>query len=110
MERKAALADGTRPGLPCASPGQVSDACSRVVTARPEWCLLRGGNRVSAWEVLRIALLRDIAGLSGSEIGRLLSVGDSSVKRRYQIHRAWMESMGEYRDVVGAVAGECLRG
>ena len=110
MERKAALADGTRPGLPCASPGQVSNACSRAVTARPEWCVLRGGIRVSAWEVLRIALLRDIAGLSWSEIGRLVSVADSSVKRRCRIHRAWMESMGEYRKVVGAVAGECLRG
>lgn len=75
--------------------------------------VLRCGNRVSVRAVLLTARLRNLPGLSWSEISRRHPVGESSAKRRYQIHRAWMGSLGsmeEYREVVGAVAGECLRG
>jgi len=109
MKRKAALADGTRPGLPCASGEQVRSACSRAMAARPGWWMTRGGNRVPVWEVMLVALWRDVAGLRWSEIGARASIGESSAKRRYRIHRAWMASSEDYRDAVVAVTGDCVR-
>ena len=57
-----------------------------------------------------VALLQYVAGLHWSEIGRRVSAGESSAKRRYQIHGTRMETMGEFGEVVSAVATECLRG
>ena len=109
MERKAALADGTRPGLPCTSAEQVRIACSRAAAVRGEWRMARGGNPVLVWEVLQVALWRDIAGLRWSEIGTRASVGESSARRRYQIHRAWLASIEEYWQALTAVTSDCLR-
>ena len=110
MQRKAALADGTRPGLPCVSAERVSAVCSRAATAHPAWQIRCDANRIDVGEVLEVALLRDVAGLRWSEISRRVSAGESSTKRRYQIHRTRMEAMEEYREMVSAVARECLRG
>jgi REP element-mobilizing transposase RayT len=110
MQRKAALADGTRPGLPCIGAERVSAVCSRAAAAHPEWQIRCGANRIDVGEVLEVALLRDVAGLRWSEISRVVSAGESSGKRRYQIHRARMETMKEYRELVRAVATECLQG
>ncbi len=59
---------------------------------------------MSVREVLVVALLRDLFGLSGSEISTRVPMEESSAKRRYQIHRAWMGSMRDYWKVVGAAA------
>lgn len=112
MQRKAALADRTRPGLPCASAGLVSEVCSqhRQAIEQLEWTALRARNRRGVWGVLLTALLRDVAGLSWVEISRRISIGESTAKRRYQLHRTWMGSLAQYREAAAAAAADCLRG
>jgi hypothetical protein len=109
MQRKAALADGTRPGLPCASAERVSAACSHATTSHPEWKIQVGPSRIDVGKVLEVALLRDVAGLCWSEISRRVSAGESSVKRRYQIHRTQMERVEEYREMVSTVTTAVVR-
>ena len=110
MLRKADLADGTQPGLPCASAQSVHDAWALASAARPKWTLPRGKKRVSAWEVLLVGLLRDVGGLRWSEICARVEVGESTTRRRHRAHGEWMVAMGEYRAVAGEVAARCFDG
>lgn len=94
MRRKAELADGIRPGIPCASPTAVLCCWERRALADPEWRLPRGRSRVEVWPAALVGLLRDVAGLSWAEIQRRADASASGVQRRYQNHRIWMGQGG----------------
>jgi REP element-mobilizing transposase RayT len=110
MQRKAELADGTRPGIPCASPTAVLRSWEQRVRAHPEWRLPRGGKPVEVWPVLLVGLLRDLAGSSWTEIRQRTNASPSGIQRRYQAHQAWMGMDAAYLEMVGEVGVECVRG
>jgi len=106
MKRKAKLADGTQPGLPCASGGALWAAWKRRAEARCEWQLPRGTRGVDVWPVMIVGLLRDLAGSSWAEIQQRTGGSSSSIQRRYQSHRAWMADEEAYVAVVGELGAE----
>lgn len=110
MQRKARLADGTRPGLPCSSADRVLTECARAHSIHATWRIPRGGNRVNPWEVIQVAALRDIAGLAWSQIHQRTSVSPSAARRRYEIHQHWMATRSAYVRAVQDVAQSCLQG
>lgn len=109
MRRKARLADGTRPGLPCVPVEAALSACEKGAAERPAWRLPRGTVSVDPWPGLRVALMRDLAGLSWEQIARRLSISDSAARRRYAGHRHWIETESEYRETLAAVSAWSLR-
>ncbi|MFT5050418.1 MAG: REP element-mobilizing transposase RayT [Chlamydiales bacterium] len=110
MRRKAMLADGTRPGAPCAPVETVMGACVRYTEMRPAWRIKRGRASIDAWSVLQVALLRDVAALGWAQLGLRVGLSESSAKRRYATHRVWMQREAEYREAVARVCGDCLNG
>lgn len=110
MREKAELADGVRPALPCAAPEFVQELCSRAAEGEPDWFLRRGRNAVGGWSVLLVALLRDVAGQSWTEIAHRCEIATASAHRRYRCHRAWLGRDEAYDLAVTKMARQCVNG
>jgi len=102
------LADGTKPGIPCTSASALLVAWERRAASNSAWQLARGTNSVDVWPVMIVGLLRDLAGSSWAEIQRRTGGSCSSVQRRYQAHRTWMDKEDAYVAMVGDLGAECL--
>ena len=100
FERKARLGDGTKPGSPLAGPDQIE----RVIDwrGRTEGALrLKSGTRLrDAWPVLRVGLLRDLAGMSFPSMAGRVRGSTTAVARTYRLHQAWTRDEPTYRELV----------
>ena len=94
---KARLADGTRPGLPCASAQSVRTAWQHARSHRSEWLLERRSGSLDLWNILLIGLLRDVGGLRWSEIALRAESSEAAARRRYEFHRTQLVEDSEYR-------------
>jgi len=114
MRNKSVLADGTQPGLPYASASKVREVVTRAREAGvPAGLTVSDTRRVSLWNVLLVALLRDVAGLRWAEIGMRVGTREAAARRRYRHHEQWMaseEGDGIYAALIGKLARECLVG
>jgi REP element-mobilizing transposase RayT len=109
MRSKSELADGTQPGLPYASAQRVRAVVSIAIEAGvPADLTTSDTRRVSLWDVLLVALLRDVAGLRWAEIGARVETGEAAARRRYRRHEQWMANKGAYTAMIGELARECL--
>ncbi|HEU4393982.1 MAG TPA: transposase [Planctomycetota bacterium] len=109
MERKANLADGTRPGLPVASPGTLV-RCVRDGAGSPAPALVRSGRRgVARREVLLSGLLRVGAGLAHEEIASRLGVPWTRVQVRLRLFRRAVRFDPGFRDEAAALLARALR-
>jgi REP element-mobilizing transposase RayT len=93
MGRRAMVADG-RPGLPIAD----AESVLAVVGANSgsAWPVHLGRKRVSGWDIVRVALLRDLAGLSYREISQRVRCHRSMARRRYEKHVRALREDPEY--------------
>lgn len=105
---KANLADGTKPGLPCASGRTIKSEWGRARAERGEWRVRRASNRVDLWPAMLAGLLRDAGGLRWSEIGLRSQVTESTARHRYKLHRAQIAECREYREVASEIAAKSL--
>ncbi len=105
MERKARLADGTRPGLPMATPESVV-ALVDTHRRRSPGARIAVGRRTdrSVWDVAVVALLRDAAGETFESIARRATMTLTDVWRRYAEHRNAIRVDSGYADVVADLA------
>ena len=86
MRRKAKLADGSRPGMPCVATAWVSEICRREAKHSP-WDRTDGRRtKLDLEQVLEVALLRELAGLRWEEIAQRVGLSNSGAKRRYAAH------------------------
>jgi REP element-mobilizing transposase RayT len=109
MVRKAHLADGTRPGLPMATP----EAVVRVVDIhdrRSPGIHVVVGRRSerSLRELALVALLRDVAGETFEAIARRTGMTLTEVWRRYAEHRRVVPSDARYGSRVVDLVREAL--
>jgi REP element-mobilizing transposase RayT len=110
MKRKAALADQTKPGLPLVSPAAVLAAWR---TARP---LLSGQLRAGRGparplaEVARVALLRDLSGLTYEAIAAQLGTARRQARLDYLRHAALVQDDPSYARTMGDVIARALGG
>lgn len=108
MMRKAALADQTRPGLPLVPARTLLDAwrCHRPAL-RGSVRGRRGPGRLTC-HVARVALLRDLCGLTHERIAALLHASPSQARLDARRHVVLLREDPEYAKACGAVAAEAL--
>ena len=110
MRRKAALADGSEPGLPCVAATWISAAC-HTLGERSVWTTRTGRrNEVDLWSVLQVGLLRDLASLRWREIAQRIEASTASAKRHYAIHQREIAGDECYANQAQETACELLRG
>ncbi len=106
MERRAMVADG-RPGLPVAD----AESILAVVGAdsASEWSVHLGRKRVSGWDIVRTALLRDVAGLRYREVARRVLCHPSMARSRYEKHVRGLRKDPAYARRVLELTRACLK-
>lgn len=100
MERKAKLADGARPGLPMVAPETLT-ALVRAERRLTPYARIDVGSRTerSLWDVVFVALLRDVASAYKAISHRTRSTPASS-RRRHLEHRSTLTADRAYADAV----------
>lgn len=108
MRRKATLADGTAVGVPLV-PWQAIKACLKGVagelSSRPDG----DGRACCLSDVAGAGLLRDVASLSYSRIGRIASCSETAAKYRVRRHHALLAADPSYARIVADVACRALK-
>jgi len=109
MKRKAALGDGTRPGLAVLDPESIDRAVERKALLLGTWTIRRGRQERSGWPVVRAGILRDLTGSTWSEIALRLDCASAQARRLAGLHARLLQEDEEYeRRAVELVEG--LRG
>jgi hypothetical protein len=105
MRRKARLADGVEPGLPVVDLDGLEEALREIAPpADRAWKLDREGG----WELIRIALSRELCGESLETIAARLGRSMSTVSRACRIHETRLEN-AEYALRAALVAHRALQ-
>lgn len=104
MLRKAALADQTRPGLPYADAQTVDAAWRRSGAALPGDVGGRRGPGRPLARVLRVALLRDLAGLRYTAIAQRCGTSVTEARRCYRQHAARLLEHAAYASTFATIA------
>ena len=109
MERKANLADGTRPGLPLVSTQKVhkelqSHSPCALIIPRAE-----RGKEWDPWKVLSVWLHRNLASQSHTQIAARLDIPEGSVGRQINQHRIFLRQSEEYQTLAVQLVQACLR-
>jgi hypothetical protein len=102
MLRKAALADGTKPGVAMLP----ADAILRVVESDADhWRTARGAGEASVERHRRVAalLLRELGGLTFAAIARFLGVAPESARRFHARARALLVNDEEFGHTVASL-------
>jgi len=109
MRRKAALADGTAPGLVVASPETVQEVVGRRAAMRGAFSVSPCGRQRSAWHLLRAGLLRHLAGVSVMQVAAILGRPRSTMSLWLAAHRRATLDCDEYAQEAAICAAECAR-
>ena len=109
MRRKAALADGTRIGLPLCDALDVVQLVAEHRARRGEWPIRLSRSVSCGWRSLRVALLRDLCASSWAEIGASFGAGDQAALRAYRLHSRAIDALPEYAHTTARVSAEALR-
>jgi len=96
MRRKAALADGTSIDLPVCDSADVLGMIAAERALRPKWRVGLSRKPCDAWQLLELALVRDLCGSSWPEIAVLVGGSDQAALRGYRLHGRALEEDGEY--------------
>lgn len=108
MVRKAALADQTRPGLPHADADTVDEAWRRAGAAMPGAVRGRRGPGRPLARVLRVALLRDLAGVRYAAIAQRCGTSITEARTCYRQHAARLLKDPSYAAACGSIARATL--
>ncbi len=109
MKRKAALADQTKPGLAHVDVRTILDRVRKAMKARPGWTCIPGRKQPrSAWPILRVGLLRDLAGMTHQQVAQVLELPQSTSQVRAEQHRRLVQEDSVYMDAAARLAAECL--
>lgn len=85
MERKAQLADGTSAGLPCASANRIISTLADIHASAPALGLHEMAE-ATLRSTLEVGLLREVGGLTWSEICQRTNLSSASARRRFFKH------------------------
>ncbi len=107
MERKARLADGTRPGLPACGAAQVEQAI-RVVLDLPLDGDIGASAQVSLIRPLRAGLLHDLAGIRVTSIAAIVGANRSTVGNDLNRHRQLVADDPSYGTIATRVIATAI--
>ena len=113
MRRKALLADGTAIGLPVCDPKRVGEIVDAAQSAHGDWAVSTSQKPVDAWQLMRVALLRELCASAWAEIGIRVGLTDRGASQSYVRHSRVLTENAEYATVVAelgrAALDSCLR-
>ncbi|MFN0008689.1 MAG: transposase [Planctomycetota bacterium] len=106
MRRKAALADGTSPGLSLV-PLEVLD---RLLAGKANvfWRVQNGAAERDGWQIARVGLARDLCGASTAELSARERLATSTVSKLHGLHGHLVQENGAYGSRVEDLAREAL--
>jgi len=105
MQRKARLADGTRPGLPVLDEEHVARAVeTERKRATEDWTV----GRRNAWTVVHIGLLRQFCGWRLEDLSARFELCHSATCHIAQLHRRMVGSDDSYARRAGVIASRAL--
>lgn len=107
--RKALLADGTRPSLAVVTPMTIDTLVAAHRAGSPWTLRVPGFHAKDGWEVVRAALLRDLAGASHAAIARRLGRSAAYPAKLVQVHRAAVGSDDEFAARYARLVQACLQ-
>ncbi|MCE9592574.1 MAG: transposase [Planctomycetes bacterium] len=108
MRRKAALADGTRVGLPVSDPASVASCVAQARASDGRWRISGRGPAVDGWRVADVVLLRFLCGSTVTEIALRRELSTSAVCRVLARHRYLLAADGDYASRISALAHTVL--
>jgi len=108
MCRKAALADGTGIGLPVCDPAIVRGLIAEERMKRPDWRPARMPHYGDTWQLLEIALLRELCGSTWATIGCQLGIQGQRAMRAYGQHAPTLKSEPEYGENTARLASTAI--
>ena len=109
MQRKAELADQTKPGLAYVGEQIVLSRIDREQKRRPDFkCVPEKVRRRDAWPVLRVGLLRCLSGSTHQCIATILDMSQGSSQVRSQQHHRLVQRDPEYSRLAAQIAADCL--
>jgi len=109
MRRKAKLADNTKPAASYAEAQSIISSVRAEQLVRPELFVRSpAGLQVKGWPTLEVGLLRDLGGLTLTEISVRATLGSSAVRRRIEEHRRLIHTDEGYAQIVALVARRAL--
>ncbi len=104
MRKKAALADGTSIDLPVCDPQDVRGLIAEMRMLRSDWRIDLKRHKGDGWQILEVALLRELCGSSWTEIGRHVEISDRCALRAYRHHGRAIEVDPEYAQTASRLA------
>lgn len=109
MRRKAALADGVPVDQPVCDAAELLQFVAQARARRPTWKLPISRVSSCAWELLQVALLRELCACSWSEIGLLVGSSERSAMRCYAQHARAIHEFDDYARTAAALASTAVR-
>jgi hypothetical protein len=109
MERKARLADGTRPGWVLTAPDTVRTVVrERRLRGEPP-PVGSGRTPVPSWDIIEAGALRAFSGLTHEEVALRLSIPRGTARERIHGYSACFQEGKAFRAEVAGLLHDCLR-
>lgn len=108
LVRNAALADGSKPGMPILSGPTTMAEIKKRIGRYPQMRIIYRSHRRIGWPFLFAGLLRTVCGMSLKEVSHRLNCAISTVGSRVEAHRHLLESDESYAQIAGEIVAEAL--
>jgi REP element-mobilizing transposase RayT len=108
MRRKAQLADGTEVGLPVCDSADVVEVVAEARARTGGWLLEGQGRRSDGWNVVEVALLRDLCGSTLAEAGELTGTTINGAHKRYARHQQALAADAVYGRRIGELTARAM--
>ncbi|MBK7644237.1 MAG: transposase [Planctomycetes bacterium] len=109
MERKAALADGTSIGIAVCEPANVEAVVEAEAATAGAWRLGNGHRTLDGWTLARVALLRELAGLTLAQAAERAGRSANGAWQLMERHRRLLAEDREYALRIAELADGALR-
>ena len=108
MQRKADLADQTKPGLPQVDEKSILQCLTTAQAEKGSWSCAPSKYRVRAWPIVLAGLLRDLAGMTHQRVALALDLPQRSAQVRARQHRHLMQQDRNYARRSAELASACF--
>jgi hypothetical protein len=108
MRRKALLADGTSIDWPVCDAEDIAALVAVEREVRPTWRLQLSRVSSDGWQLVQVALLRELCGLSWSHIGARMTLSDEGASHCYRRHAQALDADADYASTTSRVAAEAV--